>query len=262
MKRSLVLLFVSFFLLPTLCHGQEGGVLKFQGIPVAGSEELFVEKLADKGFALAPSHRNYLGPFIEKTVELALQMENDAVRQLTLTFPDTTAQMAIAEYNQLLNLYRKDKNFMDFNMNEVILENTDLSKGFAKGKKFAAHFSYYDPERKPSLMEALMDKLTDFFTEKQIARLKELAREIADAPESKKAALRAEMLETMKQMGLGQDPEADAKPDAGKVFQFMGVFMEGLQSLSDGDVWFEILERPNQKERPCQVVLHFDPVHP
>ena len=249
---------VFLFLLSAICSAQDGGVVKFLGIPLEGSKEQFAEDLVSKGFTYEPHSGCYKGLFNAKPVDVFVYTDHDVVGEVSVAFQDTTDYKVIEEYNQLIEQFRTDPCFMDFNMNEALLDNENISRGLSKGKAYEAHFSYYDPDRNPPLMEALLDKLSPFFTAEQLAKLKELAKKAADTPEDQKAALRVEMIEEMRKMGLGQD--GDAKPDAAKVFLFMGSFMEGLKSLSDGDVWFKIQEfdNPARIQNRYRIVLYYD----
>ena len=232
LKGGLVALLALF---TTVCVGQTYGLSKYLHIPDAEA----VDQQAT---------------FNGKPVDVSFHTNNDVVDKITVTFQDTTAKQAIVEYNQLIELFRKDKNYMDFNQNEALLEEEDIAQKIAQGKRYEAHFNYYDPNRNPPLMEALLDKVSDYFTEDQLTRLKELARKAADTPEDQKVAFRIKMIEEIRAMGLSLSK--DGKPDAGKIFQFMATFMGGLKDLSDGDVWFKI----QAFEKRFQIVLGYDAV--
>ena len=49
MKKTLLIALLT--LISVVCFGQEGGPLKFLGIPIDGSEAQFAAKLKSKGFA-------------------------------------------------------------------------------------------------------------------------------------------------------------------------------------------------------------------
>lgn len=240
MKTWLVALSI---LLSAVCFGQAGGLGKYLEFP---------ENQPGNGKAVFNG---------KKPVEVAIQTKDDVVDHVSVTFQDTTAAKVIEEYNQLIDLFREDKDCMNFNMDEEILEGEDIARKMDKGKKYEAHFNYYNPDRNPPLTDALLDKVSDFFTEKQLARMKELMQKVADAPESQKAVARAEMIDEMRKMGLGEDP--DAQPDPAKVFQFMAAFMGGLKDLADGDIWFQIQQfqppRQKDKEKRFQLVLYYNP---
>lgn len=240
MKTGLIAISV---LLSAACFGQAGALGKYLEFP---------DGQAGNGKAIFNG---------KKPVEVAIQTKDDVVEHVSVAFQDTTAAKVIEEYNQLIDLFREDKNCMNLNMDEEILEGEDLARKMEKGKKYEAHFNYYDPDRNPPLTDALVDKLSDFFTEKQRVRMKELMKKVADAPESQKAVARAEMIDEMRKMGLGEGP--DAQPDPAKVFQFMAAFMGGLKDLADGDIWFQIQEfqppRSKDKEKRFQLVLYYNP---
>ena len=230
LKAGLITLSALFSL---VCFGQKGGLSAYLVIPDTDAE-------------------NQQATFNGRPVDVSIHTNNDIVDKMTVTFQDTTAQQVIAEYNQMIELFRKDKNYMDFNQNEVLLEDEDIARNITKSKGYEAHFNYYDPDRNPPLMDALLDKVSDYFTAEQLTRLKELARKAADTPEDKKVAFRIEMIEEIRTMGLSLSK--DGKPDAGKIFQFMATFMGGLKDLSDGDVWFKI----QKYEKRYQLVLGYD----
>ena len=251
-------LIVSLTIFSSVCYGQDGGVLRFLGIPVAGSEEQFAEQLVAKGFTQSDHPGVYSGQFDGKPVEVAVRTKNDVVDQVSVSFRDTTEKGIISEYNHMLDQLRSDKSLMNFNMDEALLDNAPVSARIANGKSYEAHFSYYDPDRNPPLMDALLDKLSDYFTDKQKEKLKDLMQKAAAAPEGQKAVYQYQLLEEMKKMGLGEDP--DGKPDAGKMFKFMGDFMMGLKSLSDGDIWFKIHEIEKNRTKQYQIVLYYDTI--
>ena len=100
-----------------------------------------------------------------------------------------------------------------------------------------------------------MDKLSDFFTEEQLTKLKEYVVKAVEVPEDQREALQAEMMAEMQKMGFGQGENSE--PDTEKAVRFIGALMDGMRSLADGDVWFMIHERYGR----YQIGLYYDNLH-
>ena len=256
MKKTWIIVYLC--LLSTVCFGQESGVLKFLGIPMEGPKEQFEEQLTDKGFKRSDNPDVFKGKYNKKQVEVAVRTKDEVVNQVCVSFQDTTVQKVIEEYNQLINLFRKDKDFVDFTFNVEMMDDEDIPRKMAKGKRYEAHFNYYDPDFGPKMMDALLNKLGGFFTEDQLVRMKELAQKINNTPQDQKDdAFLADVVGTIKKIGIG-DPNEE--PDPGKAFQFMGAFIEAWMSLTDGDVWFKIQEfdNPARIQNRYRIVLYYD----
>ena len=174
-----------------------------------------------------------------------------------MAFPYTTEEGIRVEFNRLLGQFKDNNKYMDLSMNEEIPADDDISYEITvKNKRYQASFCYFDPDRDPiAFMDALLDKFSAFFTEEQLAKLKEYVKKAMDVPESEREALQEQMMAEMQAMGLGQNPDAEVDPE--KALLFLATFMDGMKSLADGDVWFMIHERYGR----YQIGLYYDNLH-
>ena len=142
-------------------------------------------------------------------------------------------------------------------MNEEIPETDDISYEITvNNKRYQASFRYFDTDRDPiAFMDALMDNFSEFFTEEQLAKLKEYIKKAANTPDDQREALQAEMMAEMQKMGFGKGENAE--PDSEKTVKFLMAFMDGMKSLADGDVWFMIHERYGR----YNIGLFYDNLH-
>lgn len=255
MKKALLIALLTFF--SAVCFSQDGGPLKFLGIPIDGTETQFTAKLKAKGFSYSSVTEGYKGQFNGKNVDVYIHTNHNLVDRVYVAFPYTNEDGIRTEYNRLLGQFKDNAKYMDLVMNEEIPEDDDISYEISvRNKRYQASFCYFDSDRDPvAFMNALMDKFSDFFTEEQLAKLKEYAVKAMDVPEDQREALQAEMMEEMQKMGLGQDENAE--PDPEKAIRFLATFMDGMRSLADGDVWFMIHERYGR----YQIGLYYDNLH-
>lgn len=255
MKRILLITLLSLFSIVAFC--QNGGAIKFLGIPIDGTEAQFAAKLKNKGFTYNSLSESYKGQFNGKNVDVYIHTNHNQVDRVYVSFPSTTEEGIRVEFNRLLAQFKNTGKYMDLSMNEEIPESEDISYEITvKSKRYQASFCYYDTDRDPIVfMDALMDKFSDFFTEEQLSKLKEYVRKAVDTPDDQKDALQAEMMAEMQKMGLGQDENAE--PDPEKAMMFLVTFMDGMKSLADGDVWFMIHERYGR----YNIGLYYDNLH-
>lgn len=255
MKKTLLIALLT--LLSAVCFGQNGGPLKFLGIPIDGTEAQFVSKLKAKGFTYSTITEGYKGQFNGKNVDIYIHTNHNLVDRVYVAFPYTNEDGIRTEYNRLLGQFKDNAKYMDLVMNEEIPEEEDLSYEITvKNKRYQASFCYFDSDRDPvALTNALMDKLSDFFTEEQLTKLKEYVVKAVEVPEDQREALQAEMMAEMQKMGFGQGENSE--PDTEKVVRFIGALMDGMRSLADGDVWFMIHERYGR----YQIGLYYDNLH-
>lgn len=255
MKKTLLIALLTLF--SAVCFGQDGGPLKFLGIPIDGTEAQFAAKLKAKGFTYYTVYESYKGQFNGKPVDVYIHTNHNLVDRVYVAFPYTTEESIRVEFNRLLAQFNDTGKYMDLSMNEEIPADDDISYEITvNNKRYQASFSYYDSNRDPvAFMNDLLDKFSEFFTEEQLAKLKEYAVKAMDVPEDQREALQAEMMAEMQKMGLGQDENAD--PDPEKAFKFLATFMDGMKSLADGDVWFMIHERYGR----YQIGLYYDNLH-
>lgn len=255
MKKTLLITILALFSLVAL--GQNGGPLKFLGIPIDGSLAQFEAKLKAKGFRYNSFTEGYKGQFNGKTVDVYIHTNHDVVDRVYIAFPLTTKEDIRNEYNRLLKQFNEAGKYLDLSFNEVIPDDEDISYEISvKNKRYQASFCYYDADRdRIAFMNALMDNFSEFFTEEQLAKLKDYAIEAMDAPKERQEALQEEMMAEMQKMGLGQNAEAEVDPE--KAIRFMTTFMDSLRSLADGDVWFMIHENYGR----YQIGLYYDNLH-
>ncbi len=255
MKR--VLIIILLLLLSVVCFCQDGGPLKFLGIPIDGTEAQFVAKLKAKGFAYSYLSEGYKGQFNGKDVDVYIHTNHNLVDRVYVAFPYTNEDGIRTEYNRLLGQFKDNGKYLELVMNEVIPEDDDIAYEIAvKNKRYQASFCYFDSNRDPiAFMNALMDKFSEFYTDEQLAKLKEYVVKAVDIPEDQREALQTEMMTEMQKMGLGQDDNTE--PDSEKALKFLATFLDGMRSLADGDVWFMIHEHYGR----YQIGLYYDNLH-
>lgn len=259
MKRTLLIALLTLF--SAMCVGQDGGPLKFLGIPIDGTETQFAAKLKAKGFIYNSVTEGYKGQFNGKNVDVYIHTNHNMVDRVYVAFPYTSEESIRVEFNRLLSQFNDNGKYMDLSMNEEIPSNEDISYEVTVNKKrYQASFSYFDSDRDPiALITALMDKLTDFFTDEQLAELKDYVTKAMDLPEDQRDALQAEMMAEMmtemQKIGLGQDGNTDIDPE--KTIRFFVTYLDSMRSLADGEVWFMIHERYGR----YQIGLYYDNLH-
>ena len=255
MKKILLIALLSLF--AAFRFAQDGGPLKFLGIPIDGTEAQFAAKLKAKGFTYSSLTEGYKGQFNGKPVDVYIHTNHNLVDRVYVAFPYTSEEGIRTEFNRLLGQFKNTGKYADLSMNEEIPEDDDISYEISvKNKRYQASFCYYDADRdRVAFMNALMDKFSEFFTPEQLAKLKEYAIKAMDVPEDQQEALQAEMMAEMQKMGLGQDENVE--PDPEKVYKFLATFMDGMRSLADGDVWFMIHENYGR----YQIGLYYDNLH-
>ena len=255
MKKIFFIIFLLTFYIT--CFGQNSGPLKFLGIPIDGTEAQFVAKLKSKGFTYNTVYESYKGEFNGKPVDVYIHINHNLVDRIFVAFPYTTEESIRVEFNRLLAQLKDTGKYMDLSMNEEIPVDDDISYEIIVNKKrYQAIFNYYDSDRDPvAFMNDLLDKFSDFFTEEQLTKLKEYAVKAMDVPKVQGEALQVEMMAEMQKMGLGQDENAE--PDPEKAFKFLTTFLNGMNSLADGNVWFMIHEHYGR----YQIGLYYDNLH-
>ena len=255
MKKTLLIALLT--LLSAVCFGQNGGPLKILGIPIDGTEAQFVSKLKTKGFSYNSVYESYKGQFNGKSVDVYIHTNHNVVDRVYVAFPYTSEESIRVEFNRLLQQFKDTGKYMDLSMNEEIPEKDDISYEMSiNNKRYQASFSYFDSDRDPvAFMDALLDKFSDFFTEEQLAKLKEYVKKAVDTPADQQEALQAEMMAEMQKMGLGQGENTE--PYTEKAFLFLATFMDGMRSMADGTVWFMIHENYGR----YQIGLYYDNLH-
>lgn len=255
MRKTLLIALLTLF--SVVCFGQDGGTLKFLGIPIDGTEAQFAAKLKAKGFTYNSVYESYKGQFNGKSVDVYIHTNHNLVDRVYVAFPYTTEEGIRVEFNRLLAQFKDNGKYMDLSMNEEIPADDDISYEISvKNKRYQASFSYYDSDRDPiAFMEALLDKFSEFYTPDQLDKLKEYCKKAMEASENERETIQAEMMAEMQKMSLGQDENDE--PDPEKALKFLATIMDGMRSLADGDVWFMIHERYGR----YQIGLYYDNLH-
>ena len=255
MKR--ILLTALLALISSLCFGQDSGALKFLGIPIDGTESLFATQLKSKGFTYNSIYKSYKGQFNGKPVDVYIHTNHNLVDRVYVAFPYTTEEGIKVEFNRLLGQFKENAKYIDLAMNSEIPADDDISYEISvKNKRYQATFSYFNPDRDPvSFMDAMLDKLSDFFTEEQQTKLKEFSKKLVEAPKEEHEELQAQMMAEMQETGFGLAEGAELDPE--KALRFLSTLMDGMRSLADGDVWFMIHENYGR----YQIGLYYDNLH-
>jgi len=255
MKKSLLITLLMLFSL--VCYGQNGGPLKFLGIPIDGTKAQFVAKLKTKGFTYSSVSEGYKGQFNGKNVDVYIHTNHNLVDRVYVAFPYTNEFNIKTEYNRLLGQFKDNDKYMDLVMNEEISKDDDISYEMTvNNKRYQASFSYFDSARDPiAFMNALIDQFSEFFSEEQLVKLKKYIVKALDSPEDKRDSLQTEMMEEIQKMGFGYDENAEL--DSEKAFTFLATLLDGMSSLADGNVWFMIHELYGR----YQIGLYYDNLH-
>lgn len=255
MKRIVLITLLAF--LPFIGFGQNHGPLKFLGIPIDGAEAHFASELRAKGFTYNSVKKSFRGQFNGNNVDVFIHTNHNVIDRIYVAFPQTNEESIRVEFNRLLGQFQENEKYMDFVMNEEIPEDDDISYEISiRNKRYEAIFSYYDADRDPlPFVDALLNKLSDFFTEEQRAKLKEFTKELAEAPSEEHEEIQAQMMEEMQALGLGQGDNSE--PDPEKALKFLASLMDGMKSLADGEVWFMIHEQYGR----YYIGLYYDNLH-
>ena len=255
MKKTLIT--VIFALMALACFAQDGGPLKFLGIPVDGTEAQFATKLKAKGFTYNAFFESYKGQFNGKPVDVYIHTNHDKVDRVYVAFPFTSETEITTEYNRLLGQFKNNAKYMDLSMNEEIPSDENIYYEILINKKrYQAGFSYFDPDRDGAeLMNAMLDTVSEFFTDEQLARLRQYCLKALGASEDEQQELMAKLTADMQAMGLGQ--ETNGSLDEDRSVRFVLALMDGMKSLADGEVWFMIHEHYGD----YQIGLYYDNLH-
>ncbi len=128
-----------------MCFGQDGGPLKFLGIPIDGTEVQFATKLKAKGFTYNTAYESYKGHFNGKPIDVYIHTNHNLVDRVYVAFPYTTEESIRVEFNRLLAQFKDTSKYMDLSMNEEIPADDDISYEITVNiKRYQAGFNYYD----------------------------------------------------------------------------------------------------------------------
>lgn len=251
MKKTLLIIILALFSLVAL--GQNGGPLKFLGIPIDGPSAQFETKLKAKGFRYNSITEGYKGQFNGRSVDVFVHTNHDIVDRVYVAFPLTSEEDIRNEFNRLLKQFNDTGKYLDLSFNEEIPDEEDISYEMTvNNKRYQASFTYFDSDRNPAtFIDTMIDLLSDYFTEEDRAELKSDIKRLVELPKEEQEAVQAEMMAKIQQMGT--DTEADPE----KALRFVFSFFEGLKSMADGDVWFMIHESYGR----YQISLYYDNLH-
>ena len=232
----------------------QGGPLKFLGIPIDGTEAQFVSKLKNKGFIYNGANKSYKGQFNGHNVDVYIHTNHNIVDRVYVAFPRTSEQDIRRQFNSLLSQFEETGKYLPLSINEEIPSDEDISHEITvNNKRYQAIFSYFDADRdQQEFMNAMLDKFSDFYTEEQLATLKEYCQKSIDSPEASIDVLMDEMVE---ELGISQD--CDTELDPIKAFQSFLTMLERMRSLADGEVWFMIHEEYGR----YNLGLYYDNLH-
>ena len=231
------------------------GAIKFLGIPIDGSDSQFSERLQNKGFAYSPVKECYKGQFNGQDVDVYLHTNHGIMDRVYVAFPYTSAGSVKVAFNTLLSQFEKSGKYLSSGTNEALTDKDDISYEITvNNKRYQASFSYYDPNRDSvSFLEELLDNVSKYFTEEEMAKMKETARKALAVPESEREAVLSKMQAEIQEQGLTRNE----KFDEAKSLQFLADYLDGMRSIADGEVWFMIHERYGK----FQIGLYYDNLH-
>lgn len=249
MRRILLIAVLALFSLSSF--GQDGGVLKFLGIPIDGTESQFIEQLKSKGFAYNSVSKAYKGQFNGRTVDVYVHTNHNLVDRVYVAFPYTSESNIRIEYNRLLGQFKESSKYMDLSMNEEIPVGEDISYEITvHNKRYGATFHYFDPDGDQNVRAyALIDKFNGILPDDTITELKSFVAESAILSEEDQALSSNRIAEKL------QETMGDAGED--KALLFVTTLLDGLRSLADGEVWFMIHEAYGN----YQIALYYDNLH-
>ena len=255
MKKTLLITILALFSL--VAFGQNGGPLKFLGIPIDGPSAQFETKLKGKGFRYNSYAECYKGQFNGMPVDVYVHTNHDIVDRVYVAFPLTSKEDIRNEFNRLLKQFKDTGKYLDLSFNEEIPDKEDISYEITvNNKRYQASFTYIDSDRDPApFIDGMVDLLSDYLTEEDRAELKADIKKFVDLPKEEQEAFQEEMMAKMQQMGTKVD--ADAEPDSEKALRFVFSFFEGMKSMADGTVWFMIHESYGR----YRIGLYYDNLH-
>lgn len=249
MRKTLFIVLLSLFSLT--CLGQEGGPLKFLGIPIDGPETQFIAKLKTKGFVYSSVSEAYKGQFNGRTVDVYVHTNHDLVDRVYVAFPYTTESNIRIEFNRLLSQFKENSKYLELNMNEEIPAGEDISYEITvHDKRYGATFNYFDPDIDANTRGyALIDKFSGILPDNVLSEMK------ASIVDSYDQSEEAQLIQSEKIAAMVQEAMGDA--DEEKAFLLLSTLMDGLQSIADGEVWFMIHEAHGR----YQIGLYYDNLH-
>lgn len=255
MKRTLLVTILT--LLSVLCLGQDKGALKFLGIPVDGTEYQFASELKSKGFSYNSISGSYKGQFNGKNVDVYIHTNHNLVDRIYVAFPKTSEDDIKIEFNTLLSQFNDTGKYIDLNLNNAIPEGEDISYELAvSSKRYQAGFSYFNPDRDPvAFANSVIDSVSEFFTEDQLAELKEYCNNVTDFSDPNLKDIYTSLMAQNDAPKTNQN--SDSEIDEKRTLRLLLSFMDGMKSLADGEVWFMIHEDYGR----YHIGLYYDNLH-
>ena len=104
-------------------------------------------------------------------------------------------------------------------------------------------------------MDALVDRLSDYFSDDQKEILKRYGRNMANYPADQQEALREQMVLEWMVTDSMQHPDDEQRSE--RAIQLLSKAMNEMQSLADGSVWFMIHEHYGR----YNIGLYYDNLH-
>ena len=248
MKKTLLIILL--FCIATICFAQSDPI-KFLGIPVDGPRAQFESSLKAKGFKYDSIYEEFKGQFNGKSVEVVVHTNHDIVDRVVVLFPKTSEQNIRSEYNLLLKQFNETGKYIGFLNEEIPASEKIPYEMTANNKDYQCTFSYFDPNRDPAeLSDALADKvLSEVLTEEELANYKEESKNMLNMPDEQKTAVFQKILSEITS-GLNDD-----SIDPEKAYSFIIAFVNAVNELADGRVWFRI-------DESCrQIILYYDNLH-
>lgn len=252
MKKTILTILLAIIAFVGLA--QNNGALKFLGIPIDGTKAQFGARLVNKGFTYVSAQDYYKGEFNGSTVNVFLHTNHNKVDRVYVAFPSVSEEDIRSEYNHLLDQFDRNAKYVDLRFNEQIPVKEDISYQITVNKKrYQASYCYFDQNRNSAeFLNALVDEISELFTEEQYIALKEFAKNNKDT-DFDFDELEDKLLTEMNRLGVGQNSSEDLEARS----HVIGTFLSGLEAVADGHVWFMIHESYGK----YYIGLYYDNLH-
>lgn len=128
MKKISIILFTIFVAILTYAQN----TITFLGIPVDGNEQIFIDKLKQKGFTFDSSCDCYKGDFNDNESLVKIFSYKEKIHQILVIDAYATEVMEISDamlisrFNTLLRQFKKHPNYIEREYNEEIPDGTFL----------------------------------------------------------------------------------------------------------------------------------------
>ena len=126
MKKIIGLLFAVLF--SAGLYAQEGGVIKFLGIPVDGTKQEMIEKLKSKGFTYNQQKDVLEGEFNGEKVVIMVQTQNNKVWRLYIYDETNRSEGQIKiRFNRLVAQFENNSKYTPVKESQTIDEDENIS---------------------------------------------------------------------------------------------------------------------------------------